>query len=443
MSTSVIPPLFEHQKKTADFLSSVPRALCTSDPGTGKTRSVLEAIKYREGRTLVFAPKSILQPSWGNDIEKFTPELTYVIATADNRKQAFDSDAKVVITNIDAAVWVAAKINLDEFDTLVIDESTAYKSPTSNRSKAMAKIATHFKYRIALTGTVNPNGIIDIWHQVKIIDDGERLGNSFWKFRSMTHNAVPRGQFTEWVEREGISQAVFGLIQDINIRFKLESVIDMPERLVTDIHFDLSPKHLALYRQMKSEMVLYLQSNTVTAVNKASLATKLMQMTSGAVYGDNGYEEISSERYDLIIDLIKQRDQCVVAFNWGHQKDILTKMAKKMGITYAVIDGSVSSKDRTEAVNQFQAGLIKVIFAHPASASHGLTLTSGTTTIWASPTYNAEHYEQFNARIYRAGQTKRTETILISARNTIDNQVYEKLKTKQSRMTDLLELLES
>lgn len=436
--------LYQHQVKTVKFFESNPRVLCTSDPGTGKTLCVIETVRQRRRRTLVFAPKSILQPSWGNDIEKFAPDTTYAIAYADNRQEAFESGAKIVITNIDAAVWVAKnKHLLKDFETLVIDESTAYKSPTSQRSKAMVEIAKMFDYRIALTGTPTPNGIIDIWHQIKILDDGAHLGGSFWKFRSMTHNAIPRGQFTDWVEREGINDAVFGLISDMSIRFKLEDVIDMPERVVTDISFDLSPKHLALYRKMKTDMILHLKSNTVTAVNKAVLAAKLAQVASGAVYGDTGYEALSPERYELILDLIEQRDQCVVAFHWGHQRDILTDLAAKRGVTFAVIDGEVSSKDRTEAVAAFQAGMVKVIFAHPASASHGLTLTKGTTTIWASPTYNAEHFEQFNARIYRAGQTKRTETILISAAGTIDAQVYDILKTKQSKMTDLLELLES
>jgi SNF2 family DNA or RNA helicase len=131
-----------------------------------------------------------------------------------------------------------------------------------------------------------------------------------------------------------------------------------------------------------------------------------------------------------------------VAFNWTHQKDALIELAKKAGMTYSVIDGSVSVADRNQAVADFQSGLTKVLFAHPASASHGLTLTKGTTTIWASPTYDAEKYQQFNRRIYRAGQTEKTETILVAGNHTIDVRAYQKLEAKVTKMSSLLELLE-
>jgi SNF2 family DNA or RNA helicase len=143
------------------------------------------------------------------------------------------------------------------------------------------------------------------------------------------------------------------------------------------------------------------------------------------------------------MDLIEERHQCVVAFNWRHQREGLEAAAKKRGFPYAVIDGTVNDRMRREAVERFQAGELRAIFAHPQSAGHGLTLTAGTTTIWTSPTYNAEHYKQFNHRIYRSGQTKRTETIHIAARDTIDERVFAKLGDKLTSMQLLLDLMES
>ena len=169
---------------------------------------------------------------------------------------------------------------------------------------------------------------------------------------------------------------------------------------------------------------------------------KLLQLCSGAVYdGSGGYQVFDTSRTDLAMELVMQREQSVVAFLWQHQKDALIAAAETLGIPYGVIDGSTKLIDREIAVNRFQAGQLKVIFAHPQSAGHGLTLTNGTATIWPSPTYNAEHFVQFNHRIYRAGQTKRTETICIAAAGTAEEQVYEKLDGKVGRMDELMDML--
>jgi len=441
----MIPEPFKHQAETTNFFLENPRVFCTSDPGTGKTRSVLDAIKKVEGRTLVIAPKSILEPSWGNDIKKFTPHLTYGIADAKDRAKPFTDNVDVVLINHDGVKWVRDNTQyLTGFTTLVVDESTAFKHHTAQRSKACAAITPYFERRILLTGTPNPNSILDIWHQMKIIDDGERLNPSFWKFRASTHTPITMGGFTNWEEKEGIQTAIFGLIQDINIRYKFEDCIEIPENFTTDISFDLSPKHRALYNELKRTSLLEFKQGAITAVNAASLATKLLQAASGIIYDATGNPiELNSDRHELITDLIEQRDQCVVAFNWKHQRDALVKLATKRGISYGIIDGSKSTDDRSKTVEMFQNGDIKVIYAHPASASHGLTLTRGTSTIWASPTQNAEHYEQFCRRIYRAGQTKRTETVHITAANTLEERAYTNLINKRTKMQDLLELLES
>lgn len=439
-----IMPLFEHQKNTIHFLATHDEAFITSCPGTGKTRSVIEHIRNIKhlGKTLVFAPKSILTPSWGKDIEKFAPELTYAIAYSHNREEAFRASVDIIITNHDAVKWIADRIDLVEgFHLLVNDESTAYKNPQSQRSKAMAAIATHFKNKILMSGTPNPQGIGDIWHQMKILDGGQRLGKSFWAFKNATHTQIIKGKYSEWVEKDGIQDAVYGLIADINIRHKLEDCISMPDKFVTDIEFELPPKLMAQYAVMKQQALLQLQSGDITAINAASLATKLLQIASGSVYSSDGTHVLDTERYELIADLVEAREQCVIAFNWEHQRDALKREFEKRGITYGVIDGTIDIHNRNVSVEKFQDGKLRVILAHPQSAGHGLTLTRGTTTIWSSPTYNAEHYTQFNRRIYRAGQTQRTETIHIAAANTLDLKAYQRLAGKLTRMNDLLELL--
>jgi SNF2 family DNA or RNA helicase len=143
----------------------------------------------------------------------------------------------------------------------------------------------------------------------------------------------------------------------------------------------------------------------------------------------------------MVLDLVEQREQCLVAFNFTHEAEAMTEIAKKRGLTFAVIDGRTPAAMRNQIVEDFQAGVIKVVFAHPQSAGHGLTLTAATTTIWASPTYNAEHYEQFNRRFYRAGQKKRTETIRIAANDTIELSVYDRLENKRLKLHNVLDLL--
>ena len=446
-----IPEPFEHQAHSTKRQIESERVFDTSDPGTGKTRAALDAFNHRvqqglSKKCLVLAPKSILQPAWGNDIKKFTPELTYSIATAQNRAKAFETEADIYITNHDAVKWLLEHQKvLDEFDTIIIDELTAYKHHTSQRSKAIRKLVKKFKYRVGLTGTPNPNSITDIHHQVLLIDDGERLGTSFWKFRASVCEPIqvgPGKEMLQWVDKEGAEEAVADLIEDITIRNKFEECIDIPSHSVRTVEFNLTKAHQLKYEELRLTSILELESGDISAVHAGTVANKLLQLTSGALYdNDKTSRVIASERYELIIELLKQRQHSVVAFNWHHQKDELTKLADKAGLTYAVIDGSASDKERIEAVAEFQAGRLNVIFAHPQSAGHGLTLTKGTTTIWASPTYNAEHYEQFNRRIYRAGQTQKTETILIAAKNTIDEEVYKKLNGKLEKMTNLLGLL--
>ena len=393
---------FSHQKATTAFIQKNPKCLITSDPGTGKTRSVIDAFiagKKDKGRLLVLAPLSILQASWGEDILKFTNGLQYEIAYARNRQKAFESDAPIVITNHDAVKWlVKNQVHIKDFNTICIDEFTAFKNKDSQRSKALAKIASNFKYRIGMSGTPNSNTILDLWHPCYVIDDGKRLGPKFYTFRSNVCTSRYNGFANEWVDKSNAETLVAAAIKDINIRYKLEECIDMPAKV-----------------------------------------KRLLQLCTGAVYDEFGnIIKIHKERYDMVMSLIVERRHSLVAFNWRHEREQLVALAEKQKVKYAVIDGQTPSNKRADIVERFQAGQLQCIFAHPQSASHGLTLTKANTVIWSSPTYNAEHFQQFNRRIYRAGQTKRTEVICIAARHTWETEVYKKLEKKLTRMEDLL-----
>lgn len=435
---------FKHQTDTTDFILANPRVLITSDPGTGKTRSVLDAYTQRcAGRMLVLAPLSILQASWGDDIEKFTPDLTYTVAYARNRAKAFESNAQIIITNHDAAKWLVKNQHvLDGFDTLCIDEFTAFKNKDSQRSKAINKIVKLFDYRIAMSGTPNSNTICDIWHPTLLVDDGHRLGHRFYTFRSNVCTPVFNGFANEWRDKQDAELIVAAAIKDINIRYELEDCLDMPKQSYHTVKTQLSDTMMQAYKELAEDNVLWTGKATINAVHAGVLTKKLLQLCTGAVYDeDNNVVGFHEERYNLVMDLVEQRSHSLVAFNWTHERDYLIRQAEKRKIKYAVIDGSVSAKVRKDVVDRMQAGQLQVVFAHPQSAGHGLTLTTATSVIWCSPTYNAEHYQQFNRRIYRAGQTKRTEVIHIAADNTWETDVYKKLNGKLGRMENLLSIL--
>ena len=465
-TTQKPPPLFKHQSASVKFLSATPIALDASDPGTGKTRTQIETFVARRARgggcALVIAPKSLLQTAWQDDFAKFAPHIKCVVCPAEKREARFAEDADVYVTNTDATKWLAKQPAsfYKRFDTLIVDELSAFKHHTSQRSKALNKIKRHFKYRYGLTGTPNANSITDLWHQIFVLDDGMRLGKSFYQFRASVcepKQVGPQPNMLEWTDKPGAEQVVGNLLSDIVLRHKFEECIDIPPNHTYSVPYHMSAKQLRAYKEMEKNAIALLDSGRlVTAVNAAGVMTKLLQIASGASYSEEGsgntvlqaramdaigYAAIDTGRYELVAELVSQRQHSVVFFNWSHQRDLLIKEFEARGITYAVIDGSVSDKARKEAVDLYQSGFYRVLLAHPQSAAHGLTLTRGTTTIWASPTSNLEHFLQGNRRTYRAGQTQKTETIVVLAPGTVEDKVYARLMEKDARQTSMLELL--
>tara|TARA_R100001460_G_scaffold3167_5_gene9618 strand:+ start:776 stop:2125 length:1350 start_codon:yes stop_codon:yes gene_type:complete len=441
---TTIPAPYAHQKTTTNFITNTKTCLITSDPGTGKTRAVLDAHAILGGKTLVLAPLSILEAAWGEDIHKFQPKIKYGVAYAKNRKQVFeDNENEMVVTNFEAVNFLQKNTQYcKQFDTIVIDEFTAFKNREAKRSKNLKKIISYFTNRIAMSGTPNSNTILDIWHPALLIDDGKRLGTRFYAFRHQVCTPKFNGFANEWIDKPGIEEAVADKLSDISIRFALSDCIDLPDNIVRTVNTKLTPNIQKQYKTLADESVLYTKSGTVNAVNAAARVKKLLQLVTGAVYDEDGVVQfVHQERYDIVMTLVNQRAHSLVAFNWKHERDALIELANKEGITYDVIDGTVPAERRKDIVARYQAGQIKVLFCHPQSASHGLTLTRASTVIWCSPTYNAEHYQQFNQRIYRAGQTQKTETILIQARGTWEPEVYKKLNTKLGRMENLLHIL--
>lgn len=450
------PPM-KHQKKTIAFLNDNDVVFDMSDPGTGKTYSeIIDFAKKRYyeqcGALLVIAPRALLQAAWGDDIEKFAPWLTYSIARANNREAAFQVDVDVYIINTDGVNWLAKQP--PKFWTrfkggvLCIDESDKYKHATSDRSKALNKIKKYFKVRRALSGTPNSRTITDIWHQVFILDDGAHLGKSFYGFRSQVcapKQVGPSPNMVEWTDKPGCELAVAALLKDITIRHKLEECIELPPNYTYVKYVDLSPKLRKHYEDMKTQALIEIEKaggvEHVSAVNAAVVAGKLLQIASGGIYGaGKEVHNLCNARNELVADLVEEAGCALVWFFWDHQRDALLKEIKGRKINAEVYGGS--DKARTEQVRRFQAGELDVLLLHPQSAGHGLTLTRATRSVLASPTYDATLYKQLFHRNYRNGQTKKTETIIVCARDTRDEAAYDKCTGRLTTMAQVLGFME-
>lgn len=447
-----ILPRFKHQDATLKKQRNCPRFFDLSDPGTAKTRVQLDIFAERRRRKgkkmLVLAPRSILQNAWGQDAAKYVPDMKVSIATALNRAAAFAANADIYVTNHDAVNWLAKQRPsfFADFDTLTIDESPAFKHHTSGRSRALAKIKKYFPYRTAMTGTPSSRSITDIWHQVNVLDDGKRLGSSFYAFRSTVCEPVQVGhkaEMIEWHDRPGAEDVVASLLENMSIRHLFDNVMTIPptHKFVRDYY--LTPKQIKAYKSMERDAIALLKKGAVTAINQAAVRTKLLQIASGAVYeSPDKYHLIDTDRYEYVMDLVQERKHSLVFYLWKHQRDELLRIAKARKITYCVMDGDASDKRRIEIEQEYQNGFYQVMFAHPKSAAHGLTLTKGTATIWPSPTDDVEWWVQGNRRQARAGQTQNTEIIAILANQTIEGKVYANMEAKQGRMQNLLELFE-
>jgi SNF2 family DNA or RNA helicase len=454
------PVLWPHQQHTLELARASDIVFDTSAAGTGKTGAWASAIEARSpSRTLVVCPKTLIHAAWVPELTLFTPDLTVVAADPpiENREASFGSDSDIVLINYEALPWLEAKgrrwlINrLGANPMLIADESSYAKNPNASRTKALMKLAPQFRYRSCLSGTPAPNTVVELWPQVFTLDLGERYGTRFGAFRMAMQYSVPMPGFTKWVDRREAVQLAYDAIADITIGHSFDDVMKhVPPMDYRLIHYELPDKHLKLYREMEVQSYAELEGKTVTAVNAGVLANKLLQIASGAVYvdpsaaddGDHRFHLVDHGRYSLIVDLVDARPHSLVFFRWRHQRDVLSAELKRRGISYGVLDSSVTGQARAKVVADFQAGKLRTILLHPKTGAHGLTLTRGISTIFCSPVYEADVFVQGNARVRRGSQSERTESIVVVADGTLDMHAYQTFTGKKSRMDGLNELLQ-
>lgn len=449
--TPNVADAWPHQQRSVAFNATRNRAFDNSDPGTGKT--AVQVLTYvqrpKKKRWLVVCPKTLMRSAWGEDIERFGSGLTVAYADPDTREAAFRAGTDVVILNTDGVKWLEKNPKLlNDFDHLTIDEYTTFKHASSQRTKAMLKLRKHFTHRYLLSGTPNANSVMELFAPCMILDDGKRLGTSYVRLRNIMQTPEqigPSPDHLKWSDKPGAAQAVAELLEDITIRHAFRDVMThVPENFRDTKRFELPKKLRKVYDTVATECIHAFDDETyINAVHAASLRNKLLQIASGAVYteGTEQYKLVDTTRYELACDLIEETQHSVVFFNWVHQRDFLAQEMDKRGLTFAVIDGSVTKKgERERIVTAFQEGAYRALFLHPRTGAHGLTLTRGDTVIFTSPIYEADLLEQGIARIVRGTQDKVTRTVFIEAKDTVEAKVYDRLNAKNAAMQDLLSM---
>jgi SNF2 family DNA or RNA helicase len=441
--------LYDHQKDTIGFiLKNKGRVFITSDPGTGKTASVLVAIEkmIEEGyvkRVLVLAPKAIVEAAWGEDALTFTPKLRVkAVIGGTNKKREVMEDKRyhIVATNHDTVRYIPEKVLAANFDAIVVDESTRFKNPTSIGTKALLKLSKQVKFVLPMTGTPMPLSILDMWVPLRLARP-EKITPLFSAFRLETCIPVSKQWGMDWIERHGIREALVTLYSDTIIRYAKEDCVDLPPQAMHTKTLELSPSLRKAYDKFETDCLMEFDEGAVTAPHAGAMAMKLSQLASGFLYGDGEQYKVSPERYELATEIVEERRHSLVAFMYSAQRDFMKELLDKEGIRYEVLDGSTPASRFSEIVDEFQRGMYQTLLCQPQSVAHGVTLTKADTIIWLSPPRSLEHFVQFCARIDRIGQKQANEVIMLQAKGTYEVKAYKRLMSKNASQLDLLSLL--
>jgi SNF2 family DNA or RNA helicase len=386
-------------------------------------------------KVLVICPLRVAYV-WQKEIEKWEhlKNLTYSVVTGSkaDREKALSKKALIYIINRENVPWLIENHKWD-FDTVVIDELSSFKSPKAQRFKALKKVRPCLKRIIGLTGTPAPNSLMDLWSEVYLLDMGERLGRYIGGFRErfFTPDKRNRDVIYSYKPREGAENKIYELISDICVSMKALDHIKMPELIMNNVEVEMNSKQMAVYEKFKADMVLTLDGKELDAVNAAALSNKLLQMANGAVYDDEkSVVEIHDKKLDALEDLIESANgkPVLVAYWYKHDKERILKRIPAEEIN--------TSAD----IDRWNKGEMPVALIHPASAGHGLNLQQGGSTIvWFGLTWSLELYQQLNARLYRQGQQNTVVIHHLITKGTIDENVVKALERKDVGQNALID----
>ena len=362
--------------------------------------------------------------------------MSAVLGSEKERIAALGRKAQVYVINRENVEWLVENHTWD-FDMVVIDELSSFKSHKAKRFKALKKVRPMVRRIVGLTGTPAPNGLIDLWAEIGILDMGQRLGRFIGGYRERFF--VPDKRSREMVfsykPRDGAEDMIYNLISDICISMKAVDYLDMPECVYNRVEVILTEKEMALYEQLERDMLLPFADGDIDAVNAAALANKLLQMADGAVYDENGnVKHIHDRKLEALEDLIEAANgkPVLIAYWYKHDLDRLKKHT-----------GAVEL-DTAEDMQKWNAGEIPVAALHPASAGHGLNLQAGgSTLVWFGLTWSLELYQQMNARLWRQGQEETVVIHHLITKGTLDERVMAALEKKDCGQSALVDAVKA
>lgn len=434
----------EYQTYATNFILEHPIAAVLLEMGLGKSVITLTAIyelmlnRFEVQKVLVIAPLRVARDTWPAEIEKWEhlEGLTYSVAigTEAERLAALKRPAHLYLINRENVDWLITKSGIPfDFDMVVIDELSSFKSHSAKRFKSLLKVRPTVKRMVGLTGTPSSNGLMDLWAEFRVLDMGQRLGRYITHYRNNFFVPDKRNQqmIFSYKPRPGAEDAIYRLISDITISMKSADFLKMPECIINEVPVSLSEKEWSVYQALKEDMVVDLKDEEIDAVNAAALSGKLLQMANGAVYNEEKKViHIHDRKLDALEDLIEGANgkPVLVAYWYNHD---LQRIKQRF---------SVREIKTSQDIKDWNNGEIPVAVIHPASAGHGLNIQfGGSTIIWFGLTWSLELYQQTNARLWRQGQQSTVVIHHIITKDTIDEDVMKALRKKEKIQSALID----
>lgn len=439
----------KYQEYATDFILEHPVSAVFLDMGLGKSVITLSAIfdlcldSFLIRKVLVIAPLRVARNTWPAEIKKWDHLhwLSYSVAVGSEteRKAALRQRASVYIINRENVQWLVEESGIPfDFDMVVIDELSSFKSYQAKRFRSLLKVRPMVKRIVGLTGTPSSNGLMDLWAEFRILDLGKRLGRFITHYRNTYFQPDKRnGQVVfSYKPLPGAEERIYDAISDITISMRAKDHLQMPECFYNSVTVTLSEKERKVYDAMKKDLVISLNGEEIDAGNAAALANKLSQMANGALYGeDRRVFQIHDRKLDALEDLLEAANgkPVLVAYWFKHDLERISERLHKLHIPFRLLDDS-------DSIRRWNNGELPVALIHPASSGHGLNLQAGgSTLVWFGLTWSLELYQQTNARLWRQGQTADTVVIHhIISKGTIDERIMAALKTKHKTQSALI-----
>ncbi len=427
-----------YQLESMRFLINKPHAGLFLDMGLGKTAislAVMETLKKKgKIRVLLIAPIRVLYTVWPEEIKKWGFDLTYINLHKAGREALYTADVDIYGINPESSLVMLqdSRFQGQVFDLLVVDESSLYKSYSSRRFKLLQKHLHRFGKRWILTGTPAPNGLIDIWSQIYIIDRGAALGEYITRFRNAF--CMPDWNGYDYVLVAGAEKEIYRRIQKYVLRMDSKDYLDMPELIHNRVPVILTPAVRKMYKEMEHTFLLRLEQDVVMSPNAAAAGMRCRQIANGGIYLPNGTpQHLHDIKTEALVELVEelQGRQVVVFYEFLHDKE---------RIRAAIGGGFDATPDN---INKFNAGKIQVLLGHPASMGYGVNLQERCdTVIWYGIPWDLGAYDQAIARIWRSGQkSDRVIVHHIVAEDTLDEVVLDTLQLKARDQRKLLDAM--